>query len=56
LFKNVTDLSVFGLHSHGSGGATAAGNAGVLNRHFKSHGHWRSETAKDGNVEDSLHE
>ena len=53
LFKNVvTDVSVF--DSLRSGGATAAANAGVPDRHFKRHGRWRSETAKDGYVKDSL--
>jgi len=28
--------------------------AGVPDRLFKKHGHWRSENAKDGYVEDSL--
>lgn len=43
-----------GLHSLRSGGATAAANAGVNDRLFKRHGRWRSETAKDGYVKDSL--
>ena len=42
------------MHSLCSGGATAAPNAGVPDRHFKHHGRWRSETAKDGYVKDSL--
>ena len=44
----------FGLHSLRAGGATAAANAGVLDRLFKRHGRWRSETAKDGYVKDSV--
>ena len=47
------DASKFGLHSLRAGGATAAANAGVADRLFKRHGRWRSETAKDGYVEDS---
>ena len=50
----VTDVSVFGVHSLRSGGATAAANAGVSDRHFERHGRWKSETAKDGYVKDSL--
>ena len=46
--------SDFGLHSLRSGGATAAANAGVPDRLFKRHGRWRSETAKDGYVEDAI--
>ena len=48
---NVND---FGLHSMRSGGATAAANAKVPDRLFKRHGRWRSETAKDGYVKDSV--
>lgn len=44
----------FGLHSLRSGGASAAANAGVPDRLFKRHGRWRSETAKDGYVRDSV--
>ena len=45
---------LFGLHSLGSGGATAAANAGVNDRLFKRHGRWRSDKAKDGYVKDNL--
>ena len=44
----------FGIHSLRAGGATAAANAGVLDRLFKRHGRWKSEGAKDSYVEDSL--
>ena len=44
----------FGVHSLRSGGATAAANAGVPDRLFKRHGRWRSESAKDGYVKDSV--
>ena len=43
----------FSLHSLRAGGATAA--TGVPDRVFKRHGRWKSETAKDGYIEDSLH-
>lgn len=48
---NVKD---FGLHSLRSGGASAAANAGVSDRLFKRHGRWRSETVKDGYVQDDV--
>ena len=50
----VPDISAMGTHSLRSGGATAAANAGVPNRLFKRHGRWGSESAKDGDVQDSL--
>ena len=36
-----------------AGGATVVAKAGVPKRLFKHHGHWKSESAKDGYVEDS---
>ena len=45
----------YGLHSLRAGGATAAANGGVPDRLFKRHGRWKSDSAKDGYVEDSLH-
>ena len=48
------DPSSFGLHSFRAGGATFAANAGVPDRLFKRHGRWKSETAKDGYIQDSL--
>ena len=50
------DKSKFGLHSLRSGGASAAANAGIPDRWFKRHGRWRSESAKDGYIKDSLEE
>ena len=47
------DPKQYGLHSLRAGGATAAANAGVPDRLFKRHGRWRSETAKDGYVQDA---
>ena len=53
--KNIVpDVSAIGMHSLRGGGATAAANAGVPDRLFKCHGHWASESAKDGYVQDSL--
>ena len=48
------DSRQFGLHSFRAGGATAAANAHVGDRLFKRHGRWRSETAKDGYIEDTV--
>lgn len=48
------DHKVFGLHSFRAGGATAAANTpGISERNFKRHGRWKSDSAKDGYVEDS---
>ena len=47
------DPKNFGLHSFRAGGATAAANNPCISeRHFKRHGRWKSETAKDGYVKD----
>ena len=48
-----THVGTHGLRS-GGGGGTAAANTGVLDRLFKRHGRWSSESAKDGFVKDSL--
>ena len=48
------DPTLFSMHSLWAGGATAAANSGVEDRLFKHHGHWKSETAKDGYVKDSV--
>lgn len=48
------DQKKFCLHSLRSGGATAAAAASVDDRLFKKHGRWKSNTAKDGYVEESL--
>ena len=48
------DPQLFGMHSLSAGGATAAANAGVPDRLFKRHGRWRSESAKDGYIKDSV--
>ncbi len=39
-----------------SGGATEAAASGVSDRLFKKHGRWKSETAKDGYVRESISE
>ena len=49
----VGDMNI-GLHSLRSGGATAAANANVNERCWKRHGRWKSDSAKDGYVADSL--
>ena len=48
------DVQKYGLHSLRARGATVAANAGVPDREFKRHGRWKSETAKDGYVKDSV--
>ena len=44
----------FGVHSLRTGGATAAAGSEVPDRLFKCHCRWKSDTAKDGYVEDSV--
>ncbi|XP_078352499.1 integrase/recombinase xerD homolog isoform X1 [Oculina patagonica] len=53
-FKDITDVSCISLHSLRAGGATAAANAGIVDRLFKRHGRWQSENAKDGYVKDNF--
>ena len=48
------DRKQLSLHSLRSDGASAAANAGVPDRCFKRHGRWKSESAKDGYVQDKL--
>ena len=48
------DPDNFGLHSLRAGGAIAAANNGVPDRLFKRHGCWKSDSAKDGYIEDSV--
>ena len=47
------DLAHVGTQNLRSGGATAAGNAGVLVRLFLRHGRWSSVPARAGYVKDS---
>ena len=44
------------LHSLASGGASDAANRGIPNTMFKRYGRWLRESAKDGNIEDSVEE
>ena len=44
----------FGIHSLKVGGDTAAAGSGDPDMLFKHHVRWRSETAKDGYVKDSV--
>ena len=54
-FKDIVpDVSLFSTHSLRAGGASAAANAGVPDRLFQRHGRWRSVSAKNGYVDDSL--
>ena len=48
------DRGEYGLHSLRSGGASAAANRGVSDRLIKYHGGWRSDTARDAYIKDSL--
>jgi len=54
-FKDIVpDISLFSTHSLRAGGASAAANAGVADRLFQRHGRWKTVSAKDGYVDDSL--
>ena len=54
-FKDIVlDVSQFGTHSLRAGGASAAANAGVKDRLFQRHGRWKTVSAKNGYVENSL--
>ena len=48
------DPDKFGLHNLRAGSATAAANNGVPDRLFKRDGRWKSNSAKDGYIEDSV--
>ena len=50
----VPDTAKISLRSFRAGVATAAANAQVPDRCWKRHGRWRSDSAKDGYVEDSI--
>jgi len=52
--KSVAPELNLGLHSLRASGATVAANSGVSDRCLKRHGRWKTDTAKDGYVEDSL--
>ena len=54
-FKDiVSNIALFSAHSLRAGGASAAANAGVSDRLFQRHGRWKSVSAKNGYVKDSL--
>ena len=54
-FKDiVSNIALFSAHSLRAGGASAAANAGVSGRLFQRHGRWKSVSAKNGYVKDSL--
>ena len=48
------DMAAFSSHSLGAGGASAAAKAGVVDRLFQRHGRWKSVSAKNGYVDNSL--
>ena len=54
IFQLGMEPQLFGMHSRRAGSAMAAANAGMPDRLFKRHGRWRSESAKDGYVKDSV--
>ncbi len=45
---------LYSPHSLRAGGATAAANNGVPDRAFKRHGRWKTDSAKDGYVKDTM--
>lgn len=53
--RSVAPLLNLGTHSLRASGATTAANAeGVSDRCLKRHGRWKSDSAKDGYVDDSI--
>lgn len=48
------DASKYGLHSFRSGAASVSANSGTNERLWQRHGRWKSVSAKDGYVKDSL--
>ena len=48
------DKVELGLHSLWSSGASAAAAAGIDDRLFKKHGHWKSDKTKDGYVKENI--
>ena len=51
----VPDIRSFSTHSLTAGDASAAAaNAGVEDRLFQRHGRWKSVSAKNGYIDDSL--
>lgn len=55
-FKGIVpDISKYSTHSTRSGEATIAANSGVKERVFQRHGRWKTKTAKDLYVKDSVY-
>ena len=52
--RELYDPRQCGLHSLRAGGATFAANAVVPDCLFRIHGRWKSESAKEGYIEDSV--
>ena len=50
----VPDISLFSTHFLRAGDDSAAANAGDPDRFFQKHRRWKSVSAKDGHVDDSL--
>lgn len=53
--KEVCSGMNIGLHSLRAGGATVAANSDVNERCWKRHGRWKTDSAKDGYVADSIY-
>ena len=54
-FKDIVlDISLISTHSLRAGAASAAANASIPDRLFQRHGRWKSVSAKNGFVDDSL--
>lgn len=52
--KEVCGSSNIGLHSMRASGASMVARTNVNERCWKRHGRWKSESAKDGYVADSV--
>ena len=52
--KEVCGETNIGLHSLRAGGASMAANTSVNERCWKRHGRWKSDSAKDRYVQDSI--
>ena len=44
----------YSLHNLRAGGAPVAAEVKILDRIFKTHSHWKSDSAKDGCMEESM--
>lgn len=55
MLKSVAGEHVnIGIHSLRSGGATVAGSSNVDEKCLKRHGRWKSDSAKDGYIVNSI--